>query len=175
MVNYRREYIPESTVFLTISLKNRQSDWLVNYIDDLRIAVATAKKCIRFEIVAICVLPDHIHMMMKLPSHDGNFSQRVRLIKSTFSQQLSQKLSLTPNARGEYAIWQRRFWEHTIRDEADLQRCVDYVHFNPVKHGLVTQVKDWPFSSFHQYVRDDRLDVDWGCAMGMNADSNWGE
>ena len=174
MVNYRREYILGSTVFLTITLKNRQSDWLSCYINELKNAIKTARQRSPFDVIAICVLPEHLHIVMELPSNDSNFSHRVRLIKSLFSQQLALKLALRPNARGEYDIWQRRFWEHTIRDEADLQRCVDYVHFNPVKHGLVTQVKDWPFSSFHREVREGRLAENWG---GENAQTtgDWGE
>ena len=107
-------------------------------------------------------------------ANDSNFSHRVRLIKSLFSQQLAKKLALRPNTRGEYDIWQRRFWEHTIRDDVDLQRCVDYVHFNPVKHGLVAQVKDWPFSSFHREVRAGRLAENWG-SENTPPIGDWGE
>ena len=160
--------------FLTITLKNRQSDWLSYYINELKNAIKTARQRSPFDLIAICVLPEHLHIVMELPSNDSNFSHRVRLIKSLFSQQLALKLALRPNARGEYDIWQRRFWEHTIRDEADLQRCVDYVHFNPVKHGLVTQVKDWPFSSFHRDVKEGRLAENWG-GENVKTIGDWGE
>ncbi|PTQ87514.1 REP-associated tyrosine transposase [Agitococcus lubricus] len=174
MVNYRREYILGSTVFLTITLKNRQSDWLCRYINELRNAIQTARQRSPFDLIAICVLPEHLHIVMQLPTNEGNFSHRVRLIKSLFSQRLAKKLALHPNTRGEYEIWQRRFWEHTIKNEEDLQRCVDYVHFNPVKHGLVTQVKDWPFSSFHRAVKEGRLAENWG-SENVKTLGDWGE
>lgn len=174
MVNYRREYKAGSCVFLTLTLKNRQLGWLSHYINDLRFAIQTTRQRFPFDIIAICVLPEHLHIVMQLPPNEGDFSHRVRLIKSLFSQQLAKRLTLTPNARGEYNVWQRRFWEHTIRDDVDLQRCVDYVHFNPVKHGLVNQVKDWPFSSFHREVRAGRLSENWGGAS-VSVTGDWGE
>lgn len=174
MVQYRREYKQQSTVFLTFTLKNRQSDWLVRYIDEIKQAIRYAKNQQPFDIIALCILPEHIHLIMALPPNESNFSHRVRLIKSAFCQQLATKLPLAKNARGEYNVWQRRFWEHTIRDEANLQRCVDYVHFNPVKHGLVTQVKDWPYSSFHRAVHDGHINANWGGEY-VAAEGNWGE
>ncbi|MFO1391979.1 MAG: transposase [Agitococcus sp.] len=174
MVNYRREYKLGSTVFLTLTLKNRQSDWLSRYIDELKHAIKTTRQRLPFELIAICVLPEHLHMVIALPPNDGNFSHRIRLMKSLFSQQVAKKLALRPNKRGEYEIWQRRFWEHTIRDDIDLQRCVDYVHFNPVKHGLVAQVKDWPFSSFHREVKEGRLAENWG-GESVKTIGDWGE
>jgi putative transposase len=108
------------------------------------------------------VLPDHLHAILTLPS-DADFSGRWRRIKGHFSRRLidaTASLQRWPN--GDLALWQRRFWEHTIRDESDFSRHIDYIHFNPVKHGLVPCVRDWPHSSFHRYVREGPLPDDWG-------------
>ena len=109
-----------------------------------------------FETVAVCVLPNHIHAIWTLPPDDADYSLRWRLIKTKFSAHFprAENLSASKQRRHERGIWQRRFYEHTVRDETDLQRCADYIHFNPVKHGLCGNVRDWAFSSFHRYVRD---------------------
>lgn len=101
--------------------------------------------------------------MMTLPQGDANFSSRLSLIKRRFTTAVL-KSGIIPKRRsnGEIALWQRRFWEHTIRNEEDFERHVDYIHFNPVKHGLVTRISDWPYSSFHRYVRLGILPADWG-------------
>jgi putative transposase len=107
--------------------------------------------------------PDHLHAIWRLPDGDSDFSGRWSLIKRLFFSALPASETLAPSkaAKREKGIWQRRFWEHQIRDDVDLQRHVDYVHFNPVKHGLVQQAKDWPHSSFHAYVRRGDLPEDW--------------
>lgn len=174
MVYYRREPIPGSQVFLTLTLRDRKQDYLTRHIDDFRHAIRHARQRAPFDIIALCVLPEHLHLIMQLPPHDADFSHRVRLIKSHFSREVANKRGLLKNERGEYAIWQRRFWEHTVRNSADLQRCVDYVHFNPVKHGLVQAVKDWPYSSFHRAVRNGNLAADWG-GESVAAEGMWGE
>ena len=152
MVNYRREPIPGSQVFLTLTLRDRKQDYLTRYITEFRNALRYTRQRAPFDIIALCVLPEHLHLIMQLPPDNSDFSHRVRLLKSHFSRALADRFGLKKNERGEYAVWQRRFWEHTVRDAADLQRCVDYVHFNPVKHGLVQAVKDWPYSSFHRQM-----------------------
>ena len=110
------------------------------------------------------MLPNHIHAIWTLPPDDADYSLRWRLIKTKFSAHFprAENLSASKQRRHERGIWQRRFYEHTVRDETDLQRCVDYIHFNPVKHGLCGNVRDWAFSSFHRYVRDGWLPLDWG-------------
>jgi putative transposase len=119
-----------------------------------------------FETIAICVLPDHIHSLWALPEGDSDFSTRWSLIKSGFSR------GFDPRSRSESKIVkrekgrQRRYREHAIRDDADLERHADYIHFNPVKHGYVKRVVDWPHSSFHRYVDQGLLDPDWGGDMG---------
>ena len=122
------------------------------------------------------VLPDHLHAIWTLPEGDADFSTRWRLIKSNFSRDLprSERISTSRAAKSERGIWQRRYWEHQIRDEEDLARHVDYIHFNPVKHGLVARARDWPHSSFHRLVAAGLLHPDWG--IGATApDGAFGE
>lgn len=115
-------------------------------------------------------------MALQLAGGDSDFSSRVRLIKRGFTLRLFEAgVELRRNARGEYDLWQRRFWEHTLRDETDLQWHVDYVHYNPVKHGHVSAAKDWPHSSFHRYVRQGLLAEDWGGSSSTETRSDFGE
>lgn len=113
---------------------------------------------------AIVILPDHLHAIWTLPEHDADFATRWRLIKSAFSRGVpnGERVSASRSERGERGIWQRRYWEHTLRDEADVERHMDYIHFNPVKHRYVTRVADWPHSSFHQMVKLGVYPQDWG-------------
>jgi len=117
-----------------------------------------------FNTVAICILPDHLHAIWSLPTDDADFATRWNVIKGGLSRALpiSRSRSASKIARREKGVWQRRYWEHAIRDDADLARHVDYVHFNPVKHNLVSRVRDWPHSSFHRYVERGTLPIDWG-------------
>ncbi len=112
------------------------------------------------------ILPDHLHCIWTLPPDDANFSMRWRLIKTEFSRRCPEQYKLSqPQSRvhkREQAIWQRRFWEHQIRDEQDFAQHVDYIHYNPVRHGLVDAPSSWPYSSFHWYVRDGCYPTDWG-------------
>ncbi len=114
-------------------------------------------------IEAIVILPDHLHTVWTLPEGNADFALRWRLIKSAFSRGLphGERVSASRAAKDERGIWQRRYWEHTLRDERDFSRHVDYIHFNPVKHGHVSQVKDWPHSSFHRMVRLGVYTPDW--------------
>ena len=114
------------------------------------------------------MLPDHLHAIWSLPEGDADFATRWSLIKSGFSRGLSASAARSPSKLGkrEKGIWQRRYWEHVIRDEADMARHIDYIHFNPVKHGLVSRVCDWPHSSFHRYVAEGVLPADWGGDVG---------
>ena len=130
----------------------------------LRAAVAATRQRYPFTIDAFVVLPDHLHAVWTLPPGDCDFSTRWRLIKSRFAKALpkQERLSAVRAARGERGIWQRRFWEHLIRDETDYARHVEYCYINPLKHGLVTRVRDWPYSSFHRDVRAAVFPLDWG-------------
>jgi putative transposase len=163
MPQYRRAKIDGSLFFFTVVLAERSSDLLVGEIDRLRDSYRKVRQRRPFETIAICVLPDHIHAIWALPTGDSDFSTRWSLIKSGFSRGLdSRSRSASKVAKREKGIWQRRYWEHAIRDDADLERHVDYIHFNPVKHGHVTCVADWPHSSFHRYVERGLLAADWG-------------
>lgn len=122
----------------------------------------TARRERPFVVDAIVTLPDHLHAILTLPPNNADFSGRWRRTKGHFSRGLIDAgTRVKRHANGELALWQRRFWEHTIRDEADFSRHVDYIHFNPVKHELASRVRDWPHSSFHRYVREGLLSEDW--------------
>lgn len=159
---YRRNFVPGGTYFFTVTLADRRSKLLVDQIDRLRNAFRVARRERPFTVDAIVILPDHLHAIFTLPSNDLDFPGRWRRIKGRFSSGLIEaSIELNRRPNGDLMLWQRRFWEHTIRDESDFARHVDYIHFNPVKHGLVKQVGDWPYSSFHQYVRNGILPHDW--------------
>ncbi len=162
MVHYRRSLVPGGTFFLRVTVADRRSSILVDHVASLRHAFRAARKERPFTIDAIVILPDHLHAIMTLPEDNADFSGRWRRIKGLFTRQvIARGLPIGRDDRGEYALWQRRFWEHTIRDESDFSRHLDYIHYNPVKHGLVSRVSDWPYSSFHRYVRQGWLPEDW--------------
>lgn len=171
MVLYRRNFLPGGTYFFTVTLSDRRSSLLVENIDALRAAFRTARTERPFDIEAVVILRDHLHAIMNLPVDDSDFAGRWRRIKGHFSRAL-----LRAGADiGRHANGQRRYWEHTIRDEDDFARHVDYVHFNPVKHGYVRRVGDWPHSSFHRYVRTGLLPEDWAGEVGRDTGGAFGE
>jgi putative transposase len=175
MVRYRRNLVPGGTYFFTVTLVNRRSRMLVDHIGALRAAVRRTRAAHPFTIDAVVVLPEHLHIVMTLPQDDANYASRLSLIKRRFTTAVEQGgVSIPRHANGEHVLWQRRFWEHTIRDERDFERHVDYIHFNPVRHGLVTRVRDWPYSSFHRYVRDGILPMDWAGDLA-EANTRFGE
>ena len=163
MTEYRRYKIKGGCYFFTVNLANRRQQLLTENIDLLRQAFRKVKRKHPFTIDAIVILPEHLHCVWTLPEHDMDFSLRWRQIKSEFSRQFesSEPLSISRMSKQERGIWQRRFWEHHLRDETDFNRHIDYIHFNPVKHGHVDAVKDWPYSSFHRYVKRGILPMDW--------------
>jgi putative transposase len=162
MVMYRRNFIPGGTYFFTVTLSDRRSKLLVEYIDRLREAFRLVRRERPFALDAIVILPEHLHAVFTLPPNDLDLPGRWRRIKGHFSSALiAASLDLRRRPNGQLALWQRRYWEHTIRDETDFARHVDYIHFNPVRHGLVRRVEDWPYSSFHRYVRNGTLPDDW--------------
>jgi putative transposase len=151
MPDYRRHRVVGGTYFFTVNLLERYpNDLLVRHIELLRAVVRAVRKKRPFQIDAWVVLPDHLHCVWTLPTGDDDFTVRWRLIKQDFSRGLpaTEHRSAVRVARGERGIWQRRFWEHTIRDEADYAAHIDYVHINPVKHGYVKRVVDWPYRHF---------------------------
>ena len=164
MPNYRRYRVPGGTYFFTINLLQRRSDLLVRHIDALREAVRCTRRERPFNIDAWVVLPEHMHCIVTLPEGDDDFSNRIKAIKIRFVRTIpaTEHRSRARAARGERGIWQRRFWEHAIRNDADYARHMDYVHYNPVKHGQVTFARDWPYSTFHRLVNAGLYPADWG-------------
>ncbi|MFN4289677.1 MAG: REP-associated tyrosine transposase [Permianibacter sp.] len=164
MPDYRRAWVPGGTWFFTVNLLERHdNDLLVRHIDRLRDAVRDTRRHHPFTIHGFVVLPDHLHAVLELPAGDTDFALRWRRIKALFSKSLptTEFRSTVRQRRGERGIWQRRYWEHLIRDEADYRAHIDYVHVNPLKHGLVTRVQDWPHSTFHKYVEAGVYPPDW--------------
>ncbi len=154
MSRYRRLYMPGATYSFVVALENRQSTLLIDEIDRLRVAYRKVQRQYPFTTVAICILPDHLHAIWAMPPDDANYSKRWSLIKSHFSRGLpAAERSPSKRRQREKGIWQRRFWEHQIRDEQDLQNQIQYVHHNPVKHGLAQDAEDWPYSTIHKYER----------------------
>ena len=176
MPAYRRSYLPGSSVFLTLITYQRDKLFLVpENIDKLRQACHLIMAEKPFTIDAAVILPEHIHFLWTLPPGDADYSYRVGRIKVLFTRALRGANNLPKNVcesrkkHRESNVWQRRFYEHTIRDEFDLHKHLDYLHFNPVKHGLVKCVHDWEYSSFHRGVRRGEYEAKWGCQCGNNS------
>jgi len=151
MSDYRRPQLPGSSIFFTVTVADRSSDLLVQEIDRLRRAVQQTRRERPFAIDAWVVLPDHMHCIWTLPANDHDFATRWRLIKARFSMGLPKgRLRSSHISRAERGVWQRRFWEHHIRDHEDWVSHMRYCELNPVKHGLVENPEDWPFSSFNR-------------------------
>ena len=171
MSNYRRVFIAGGTYFFTVNLLQRQhNNLLIRKIDLLRYIVTKVRKKYPFRIDAWVVLPDHLHCVWTLPPNETDFSLRWRLIKSGFSRNLpkTEYRSKTRIKAKEREIWQRHYWEHFIRDDLDYQRHIDYIHINPMKHGLVENVVDWPYSTFHRYVDKGIYLPSWGSDIDIS-------
>ena len=175
MPDYRRNRVPGGSYFFTVTLLDRRTSLLVDEIGLLRDAVRQVRASAPFHIDAWVVLPEHMHCVWTLPPDDDDFSGRWRAIKARFSAAMPrhEHRSATRVRRGERGIWQRRFWEHTIRDDRDYASHVDYVHFNPVRHGLVARAGDWPFSSFRACVTRGLYPAEWSGVVDDSAE--WGE
>ncbi|PPQ16387.1 putative transposase [Bradyrhizobium shewense] len=163
MTSYRRNFVPGGSFFFTVNLLDRGQSLLTANIGLLRAAFRETRQRHPFTIDAIVVLPEHLHAVWTMPNGDADFAMRWRQIKSAFSRKLSPDELVSPSRAGkaERGVWQRRYWEHTIRDEEDYARHIDYVHINPVKHGLVDRVCDWAPSSFHRHVALGNYPPDW--------------
>jgi putative transposase len=177
MPDYRRNRVPGGTYFFTVNLANRRSDLLVREIETLRAAIRAVRVATPFHIDAWVILPDHMHCIWTLPEDDADFSGRWWDIKVRFSKALPNVEPMRPKglARGGRGIWQKRFWEHTIRDDWDYRAHMDYVHFNPVKHGFVAHPADWPYSTFRKCVALGLYDAAWAPADNENISSGMGE
>ena len=172
MSNYRRAYAPGACYSFTVVTAYRRPILVRSNIELLREIVAGVQALLPFQIDGWVVLPDHMHAIWQLPEHDYDYSKRWGLIKAGFSRESG--LSSCDGIGCDARVWQPRFWEHLIRDESDWRRQMDYLHFNPVKHGLVGQAREWPFSSFHRLVRQGFYDRNWGLAS-KGPDSGFGE
>ncbi len=163
MPNYRRVLVPRGTYFFTVNLAERSSCLLVDEIDALHASLREVQRVRPFDPIAWVVMPDHLHALWRLPEHDVDYAARWMRIKQEFSSRVmrGERVSASRARKGERGLWQRRYWEHLIRDDRDLQAHIDYIHFNPVKHGHAVRVADWPHSSFHRFVREERLPLDW--------------
>ncbi len=167
--NYLRPHAAGATYFFTVVVESRRpllTDHGVRAA--LRRAIADVRATHPFEIDAWVLLPDHLHCIWTLPASDHDFSARWAILKRQVSRVWESDHGPAAHCRqshrkrGEFGVWQRRYWEHRIRDEADLARHVDYVHWNPVKHGHVARVADWPYSTFHRYAARGDYPLDWG-------------
>lgn len=175
MPDYRRNRVPGGTYFFTVNLLDRDRSLLVEQITGLRQSVRRVRELMPFHIDAWVVLPDHIHALWTLPAGDADFAARWQAIKMLFSRRIApgEPLSASRATRGERGIWQRRYWEHTIRDDRDYAAHMDYIHFNPVRHGYVADVAAWPFSSFHRAVALGVYPPGW--ALAGELPGTWGE
>jgi len=159
--DYRRLFVPGGCYFFTVVCYRRRNNFATEAnVNLLREAFRRVKARHPFEIQAMVVMPDHLHCLWRLPEGDADFSTRWRDIKNW----VSRRIETPANHRGKKAVCQRRFWEHVIRDDDDWARHVDYIHYNPVKHGYATAAADWPFSSFRKAVQEGWYDPDWGRA-----------
>ncbi len=159
MSQYRRLYQPGGSYFFTLVTFQRKNILASpEHISRLLAAIERVSKRHPFSLEAWVILPDHLHCIWGMPGQDFDFSLRWRLIKGYFSA----GLTYPTNHRGEKEIWQRRFWEHSLRDEVDWRRHMDYIHYNPVKHGYVTRPLNWSYSSFQVAMQKGYYDPDWG-------------
>ena len=175
MPNYRRVFNPGGTWFFTVNLLERRTKLLTENVTELRHAIYWTKRRLPFRIDALVILPDHLHAVITLPPDDTDYPLRMRHIKSRFSRSLpkTEWLSDVREKRGERGIWQRRFWEHYIRDERDFRNHVAYCYYNPVKHKLVENIRDWRHSTFHRDVRAGRFEADY--QFSEREDQEFGE
>ena len=136
-MRYRRVMVANATYFFTLNLQNRKSNLLINHIEHLRFAFKKVQNNHPFYLDAVVIMPDHCHMIMTLPEGDKNYPLRLSLIKSSFSIQIErdENISDSRKKKRERGIWQRRYWEHLIKDAEDYEHHINYIHFNPVKHG----------------------------------------
>jgi putative transposase len=177
MTDYRRWRVSGGAYFFTVVTHQRRP---ILTHDVARRSLRDAFRVVRlrrpFRVDAIVLLPDHLHAIWTLPSGDFDYATRWQLIKRRFTKMFlgmggaEAGRSDSRTSKGERAVWQRRYFEHTCRDVAGLKRCADYLHVNPLKHGLVNRVVDWPWSSFHRYVRLGEYEPNWGTANIWHGD-----
>jgi putative transposase len=167
MSNYRRLRVPGGLYFFTVVTASRRP-LLIEHIHALRQAFRAVRETYPYQMDAVVILPDHLHCIWELPDGDSDFPTRWRLIKSRFSNSSPAAAGVGKGRLGERAIWQRRYWEHLIRDERDYARHLDYIHYNPVKHGYVTKPAEWAYSSFRKFVEAGVYQENWGQNSGVD-------
>ncbi|MEX2113525.1 MAG: transposase [Pirellulales bacterium] len=174
MSEYRRYFVAGGTYFFT-AVTDRRAPLFAD-ASARRLLGSVLRRCILrqpMKVLAIVLLPDHLHCLWTLPSTDSDYSARWRWLKGEFSKHwlalggIEQPLANSRKRERRRGIWQRRFWEHTIRDETDLEQHADYIHYNPVRHGLVTRPIDWPWSSFHRWVRLEHYQPNWAGSQSI--------
>jgi len=180
---YRRYFVQGGTFLFTV-VTDRRAPLFANAAAR-RVLGSVLRRSLRrypMDVVAIVLLPDHLHTLWTLPPGDANYSRRWSWIKSQLTKRWlaldgqEQPQRDAHHREGRRGIWQRRFWEHTVRDEDDLEAHFDYIHYNPVKHGLVARPRDWPWSKFHRWVAHGHYDIDWGAGMTvLSVPGNAGE
>lgn len=176
MSQYRRN-LNGQTYFFTVVTEQRRTILTTDLgRRALRQAIKEVQSETPFHSIAIVLLPDHLHTVWELPAGDTDYSTRWKKVKTAFTKTWRRRggpiysRSESQQKRGEQGLWQRRFFEHTCQDDRDLKRCVDYVHVNPLKHGLVRRVQDWPWSTFHRYIAQGEYSNDWGSANHWHGD-----
>jgi putative transposase len=179
-MEYRRVYVKGGTYFFTLVTFNRRPIFSnQRSIEILNDAFQYTAERMPFEVVASAILPDHMHFVWTLPEKSCDFSTRWRLIKSHFTSHWSHHGNFSKCAsrirKDEKDVWQRRFWEHLIRNDFDLTRHIEYIHYNPVKHRYVNSPKDWKYSSFMKYVQDGLYTPDWGENENLWSGESWME
>lgn len=182
MPEYRRTYIPGAVYFFTVTTWRRQKSLLEEPVRfALREAITLTRRQWPFTIDAWVLLPDHLHCVWTLPQESADFSLRWGLIKRHVSQMVGERFSPSLDRtrsrlkRHESGLWQRRFWEHLIRDETDYRRHIDYIHWNPVKHNYLKQAGNWPYSTFHRFVERSIYPPDWGGIASIEVEDEFGE
>ena len=163
-MHYRRTDVAGATYFFTVNLAERNRTLLTEHIATLRTVMRGVKQRHPFHVDAMVILPDHLHCVWTLPEGDADYPLRWTLIKAGILRRIpkTERRNVSRVDKGERGVWQRRYWEHLIRDERDYARHVDYIHFNPVKHGYVPCAAEWPYSSIHRYIAAGMLTRDWG-------------
>ncbi len=185
MSGYRRNFVPGGTFYFTLVAYDRRPILTTSLGRRcLREAISKIKGVSPFRLFAICLLPEHLHTVWTMPPGDSDYPTRWKRIKHEFSSRwlaaggTEAEVTAAEKAEGRRGIWQPRYWEHTVSDEDDLERCVDYIHWNPRKHGLVDRVRDWPYSSFHRFVEEGHYEINWGGtepASTIDPTIDWGE
>ena len=172
MSDYHRVYIPGGVFFFTVVTLGRTPIFVdEERVEMLRQAFRKVMAIQPFQIDAMVVLPEHLHCIWQMPEGDADYSSRWREIKKATSRQID----IATNGRNERPVWQRRFWEHAISDAEDWRRHMDYIHYNPVKHGLASRPGDWRWSSFGSAVARGWYEKSWGACepaeiAGMNCE-----